>query len=109
MLTLSLGVAGAAHRVPTAESLQLQAYQLTGLQMDLCGNSDHTLAMPGCPICTLIGAAIIPKPLETLSEAERRVQTVTYLPMIARARHNPRDPTTPLRGPPSLLQAGLSH
>ncbi len=106
MLTLALGVAGAAHRVPSLERATLQAYQLAGLPVELCGKGDHGAQMPACPVCTVIGAALIPPPTLGLMAEERLARAAIYLPLIAQSRHKPRDPTTPLRGPPGFPPAG---
>lgn len=106
MLTLALGMAGAGHRVPTIEHVQLQGYQLAGLSIELCGKNDHGAQMPACPICTLIGAAVIPQPCDSALQIERQARAAIYLPLLAQSRHRLRDPTTPVRGPPLSQVAG---
>lgn len=103
MLTLALGAAGAAHRVPSAESLALRAYALAGLPTDLCGgagDSHHESALPHCPVCTQIGPAILPDPASGIAAIEAQAQAAVYLPMRRYGLEHGRDPTTPLRGPP---------
>lgn len=105
LLTLALGMAWAGHRLPTAQSLELHAYALAGLDTDLCGGDSHEAAMPHCPVCTQIGPAILPDPDTSFAQSERHAQAVTYLPQRRYALGRDRDPTTPLRGPPPRARA----
>ena len=108
MLTLALGMAGAGHRLPSADSLALRAYALAGLPSDLCGGAEghDEFALPHCPVCTQVGPAILPDPEPCLVAIERHAQAVTYLPMRRYALERLRDRATPPRGPPLFLLAG---
>ncbi|AGT11222.1 hypothetical protein [Paracoccus aminophilus] len=101
LVALALGAVGGAHRVPSLESLQLQAYSAQGLSVDLCGHGDDQApAIQGCPVCTLVGQAVLPPQGESLIAHERRFYRVTYLPEAEQAAHRPRDPANLQRGPP---------
>ncbi|MEI4473793.1 hypothetical protein [Frigidibacter sp. MR17.24] len=103
LLTLAFGAAGHAHHVPDAGDLRLEAHLLAGGSIaDLCadGGAGHHAA-PGCPICHLIGAAVVPPAQEGLRSLEYRVVATVTLPRLARSFGRARDPAVPPRGPPA--------
>ncbi|MEI4487745.1 hypothetical protein V8J36_16255 [Frigidibacter sp. MR17.14] len=102
LLTLAFGAAGHAHHVPEAADLRLQAYVLAGGSVaDLCDDSATTHAKAaGCPVCHLIGAAVVPQPLGTPQDIELRHVATLVAPRVARAEGRARDPAIPPRGPP---------
>lgn len=102
LLTLALGAAGHAHHVPSPEDNAIQAYLLAGGDLEaLCDGRGHDhVALPGCPVCHLVDAAIVPPPAGTLLDLPRRLLALAEAPPPAPGLAAPRDPSHSQTGPP---------
>ena len=103
MLVAALMVSGAAHRMPTADSVALDAFVLAGGDLaDLCGEPGGK-GMGGqsdCPACHGVGTAEIAAPGLVPRKAELIVEAAMTAPQESRTRRPVRDPGHAMRAPP---------
>ena len=98
---MSLAAAGGAHRIARIDAAQEAIAAVYGLSSDICGESQgKTVATGDCPVCHLVGAALLPEPATGDLATELRFVAEVVLPQSQRAIDTPTDPARSLRGPP---------
>ena len=103
---LSVAFATGTHSRPVLSAMdaRLEAYLMTGGSMaDLCldGQDSHQKSSH-CSLCYLVASSTLPRLDRLEIRLEQRIAATIILPQIRRAAANPRDPTTPKRGPPQI-------
>lgn len=106
MVAISLLTAGFSHRsVLTAAQID-QAMFLAELGLtaaDLCAEPDKDdgdMSMGDCPLCHLVGSALLPKLSESLIDIELRAAAIVLAPARAHVLECATNPATPVRAPP---------
>ncbi|MFC0198859.1 hypothetical protein [Paracoccus rhizosphaerae] len=102
MVSLAFASATVVQGVPTLSDVRLEAYVLAaGSVADLCLHDEPQHSHPSrCSLCHLIAGCDLPPADLRLIAIEQRVAAAIIRPQIERATLCPRDPATPLRGPP---------
>ncbi|SEN09013.1 hypothetical protein SAMN04488103_10389 [Gemmobacter aquatilis] len=103
IVAVALVATGFAHRIPSADDLDRQAYvALVGDLGDLCGDvdGDGRLDHPDCPACQIVGGLVLPGTLAVLRAAELPRGTVRAAPRESRVVRAVLDPARALRAPP---------
>lgn len=103
VLVAALMFPGAAHRVPTADGIALDAFVLAG--GDLAGLCDEaggsgSGGQSDCPACHVAGTAEVPAPGLVPRKAELLVKAAVTAPRESRAQRPVRDPGHAMRAPP---------
>lgn len=99
-IALCTAMLGFAHRAPSAQGAQLEAYALAGYDLsDICGDIGAT-GGDHCPACHLVGGAVPPDPVRLVRDAELRFVAEVVAPRESRAADRVRDPGLGLRAPP---------
>jgi hypothetical protein len=98
---LSLAAAGGAHRMDRSDAAQEAFAAVYGFSADICGGGQGKAITNGdCPVCQLVGAALLPEPTTGDLATELRFVAAVVLPQSQRAIKTPTDPARSLRGPP---------
>lgn len=98
---LSLAAAGGMHRMDRTDAAQQAFAAVYGLSADICGDEQGKgTANNDCPVCHLVGAALMPEPATGDLATELRFVAQVVLPQSQRAIETPTDPARSLRGPP---------
>lgn len=98
---LSLAAAGGAHRMDRSDAAQEAFAAVYGSSADICGEGQGKAITNGdCPVCHLVGAALMPEPTNGDLATELRFVAAVVLPQSQRAVEAPHDPARSLRGPP---------
>ncbi len=103
ILGAALAAAPQMRGVPAISDVRLEVFVLSGGSLaDLCQHDEHRHPHADhCALCHLItGCALPPADLRPLA-IEQRAAAAIVLPQIQRTASHPRDPATPLRGPPA--------
>lgn len=100
-IALCTAMLGFAHRAPSVQAAELEAYAVAGYDVsDICGDLE-TGGGDHCPACHLVGGAILPDPVSLLRDADLRLVAEVVAPRESRAAHRVRDPGLGLRAPPA--------
>lgn len=100
---LSLAAAGGAHRMDRGDAAQEAFAAVYGFSADICGEGQGKgIASGDCPVCHLVGAALLPEPATGDLATELRFVAAVVLPQSQRAAQAPTDPARSLRGPPVI-------
>jgi hypothetical protein len=98
---LSLAAAGGVHRMDRSDAAAEAFAAVYGISAEICGDDQGTGAVNGdCPVCHLVGAALLPEPTTGDLATELRFVAAVVLPQSQRAIKTPSDPARSLRGPP---------
>ena len=98
---LSLAAAGGAHRMDRSDAAQEAFAAVYGVSADICGDDQGEGAAKGdCPVCLLVGAALLTEPASGDLATELRFVAAVVLPQSQRAITTPTDPARNPRGPP---------
>ena len=105
LFACALLATGFAHRVPVAGQAAVLAYVLAGgSAADLCadpaGKTPDLHAHQECPVCHLVGGAVLPGGAPSLRDAELTFVAAMVAPSESRALRTVRDPVRSLRAPP---------
>ena len=102
-LLMIVGTATAAPVAPTIGDARLEVFMLAGgSPADLCHHDEPSLPhAEHCSLCHLIAECDLPSADLRLVAVEQRLTATVILPQVQRAALRPRDPVTPLRGPPA--------
>lgn len=105
LLACSMLATGFAHRVPAVAQAAFQAYVLAGgVAADLCiartGAGGDRHAPDPCPVCHLMGSAVLPDATPGIRDADLTFLAHMVLPCESRALRMVRDPARGLRAPP---------
>jgi hypothetical protein len=101
-LTLAMVTAAFAHKVPTLQDLQIDAWVLAGGDAgDLCGDVGSPAHDRDCLFCTLGATSLASGPTSYLRDAELRILATVVWPDIATAEATDRVTATSPRGPPT--------
>jgi hypothetical protein len=98
---LSLTAAGGAHRIARSDAAQEAIVAVYGVSSGICGEGQGKGPSNGdCPVCQLVGAALMPEPATGDLATELRFVAEAVLPRSQLAIESPDDPARSLRGPP---------
>lgn len=103
IVAVALVATGFAHRIPSADDLDRQAYvALVGDLGDLCADADGDgrLDHPDCPACHIAGGLVLPGALAALRDADLPRMAVVFAPRESRAVRAVLDPARGMRAPP---------
>jgi hypothetical protein len=98
---LSLVAAGGAHRMGRGDSAAEAIAAIYGSSAVICGDTEGP-SQEGvdCPVCHLVGAAVLPEPVTGDRPMILVVVASTQVAQSQRAIDPPVDPSRSLRGPP---------
>ncbi len=98
---LSLAAAGGLHHMDRSDAAAQAFAAVYGVAADICGDDQGKGASNGdCPVCHLVGAALLAEPTTGDLATELRFVAAVVLPQSQRAIKTPTDPARSLRGPP---------
>ncbi|WP_265502161.1 hypothetical protein [Paracoccus beibuensis] len=103
MVGVAFASATAVRGVPSAGEVRLEAFLLSGGSVaDLCRHDqDGHEQVLHCALCHLVAGTDLPSADPPPIAIERRVLASIILPQVRRAGLRPKNPATPLRGPPA--------
>lgn len=103
LAALALSAAGGAHRLVRPDLAALTFTQSFGAAAEICGApANRHSAAADCPVCHLVGVALLPKATGLAQRLALDFTTAAPLPEPQRTADTPLNPAHRLRAPPLI-------